>query len=546
MTEFVNQLKGELESTFKEEISVYFDINPHDGLLETHDVDASLKDKLKCLVFIPIISRTYCDPKSFAWEHEFKVFIEQASKDQFGLKIKLPNGNVARRVLPVRIYDLDSTDIKLCESVLGGVLRSVDFIYKSAGVNRPLRANEDHPQDNLNKTYNRDQINKIANSIKEIITALGQNEQKPEILQKEIPKPVSIPRKSNKTKIISGSLILFALIVLGYFFIPKLFKPPEQLDKSIAVLPFINDSPDEENTYFINGIMEEVLNNLQKINEFRVLSRTSTDQYKGPDRPTIPEIAKKLDVNYVVEGSGQKFGNKFVLRVQLITGKNERHLWAESYNREIQQTTDIISVQSEIAQSIAAELKATITPEEKQLIEKTPTTNLTAYDFYQIGREELTKYQSDNSNKAALQKADDLFHKALKYDSTFAQAYSSLAYVYWGKHSSANEYYSENYVDSALILCNIALRFDNRLAEAYTVRGRYYTYKGIINKAIDDFDKALKINPNSCEVYYEKGLIYNNDDFVNSIDNYQKAASLNHGSILPNIKRVISIEYGRA
>ena len=140
VSEFVESLKTELESTFKEEISVYFDINPHDGLLETHDVDASLKDKLKCLVFIPIISRTYCDPKSFAWEHEFKAFVEQASQDQCGLKVKLPISNVASRVLPVRIYDLNTTDIKLCESLLGGVLRSVDFIYKSAGVNRPLRS----------------------------------------------------------------------------------------------------------------------------------------------------------------------------------------------------------------------------------------------------------------------------------------------------------------------------------------------------------------------------------------------------------------------
>ena len=109
VTEFVDNLKGELEATFKEEISVYFDINPHDGLLETHDVDASLKEKLKCLIFIPIISRTYCDPKSFAWEHEFKAFIELASHDQFGLKIKLPNGNVASRVLPIRIHDLNET-----------------------------------------------------------------------------------------------------------------------------------------------------------------------------------------------------------------------------------------------------------------------------------------------------------------------------------------------------------------------------------------------------------------------------------------------------
>ena len=113
VSEFVEALKNELESTFKEEISVYFDINPHDGLLETHDVDDSLKEKLKCLVFIPVLSRTYCDPNSFAWENEFKAFVDQASNDRFGLKVKLPNGNVASRILPVRIHDLDSNDIAL-------------------------------------------------------------------------------------------------------------------------------------------------------------------------------------------------------------------------------------------------------------------------------------------------------------------------------------------------------------------------------------------------------------------------------------------------
>src|SRR5665647_457876 len=158
VTEFVDNLKKELEATFKEEISVYFDINPHDGLLETHDVDASLKDKLKCLVFIPIISRTYCDPKSFAWEHEFNAFVEQASQDQFGLKVKLPNGNVASRVLLVRIHDLDIADIKECESVLGGFLRGVEFIYKEPGVNKPL-STEDDERKNLNNTKYRIQIN---------------------------------------------------------------------------------------------------------------------------------------------------------------------------------------------------------------------------------------------------------------------------------------------------------------------------------------------------------------------------------------------------
>jgi hypothetical protein len=169
VTEFVDNFKKELEATFKEDVSVYFDINPHDGLLETYDVDASLKDKLKCLVFIPIISRTYCDPKSFAWEHEFKAFVDKASQDQFGLKVKLPNGNVANRVLPVRIHDLDTNDIKLCETALGGVLRGVEFIYKSAGVNRSLRSQEDNPHDNLNRTIYRDQINKVALAIRDII-----------------------------------------------------------------------------------------------------------------------------------------------------------------------------------------------------------------------------------------------------------------------------------------------------------------------------------------------------------------------------------------
>ena len=90
-----------------------------------------LKEKLKCLIFIPIISRTYCDPKSFAWEHEFKAFVELASKDQFGLKVKLPGGNVANRVLPVQIHDLDAADIKNCESVhWRSSYRGIEFIYK--------------------------------------------------------------------------------------------------------------------------------------------------------------------------------------------------------------------------------------------------------------------------------------------------------------------------------------------------------------------------------------------------------------------------------
>jgi hypothetical protein len=171
VSEFVEALQTELESTFKEDISVYFDVNPHDGLLETHDVGESLKEKLKCPIFIPIISRTYCDPNSFALQHEFIEFVEQASKDQFGMKVKLPGGNVTNRVLPVRIHDLDNEDVKQCESVLGGVLRGLEFIYREPGVNRPLTP-EDNEKINLNKTRYRNQINKVALGVKDIIQGM--------------------------------------------------------------------------------------------------------------------------------------------------------------------------------------------------------------------------------------------------------------------------------------------------------------------------------------------------------------------------------------
>jgi len=307
-----------------------------------------------------------------------------------------------------------------------------------------------------------------------------------------------------------------------------------KLEKSIAVLPFNNDSPDQENAYFINGIMAEIQSSLQKIGDFRVISRTSVEQYRGESKPTLPEIAKKLNVNYIVEGSGQKYGSKFVLRVQLIAADNEKHLWGKSYEQEIHETTDIINIQSQIAQSIAAELKTIMTPEEKQLIEKTPTANLTAYDFYQRGREEQTKFWF-YGNKTGLKRAQELYRRALGYDSTFAQAYVGLAMVYYDKYSNnIDAYFAESYLDSTLILADQALSYDNHLAEAYWVRGNYYYYsKGSAEQALIEYDKALKYNPNYWEAYSNKGLVYsldfNNLNLVKAIENYSKAVNINHG-----------------
>ena len=128
VTEFVRTLRSELEATFKEDISIYFDENPHDGLLQHHEVDDSLKEKLRCLILIPIVSQTYCDPKAFAWQHELIAFIKLASEDKLGLKTKVGGGNTASRVLPVRIHEVEPRDKKLFEEATGGVMRPIDFI----------------------------------------------------------------------------------------------------------------------------------------------------------------------------------------------------------------------------------------------------------------------------------------------------------------------------------------------------------------------------------------------------------------------------------
>ena len=150
VTEFVNALQEELAATIKEPLTVYFDKNPHDGLLETHHVDKSLEGKLKCLIFISIISQTYCDPKSFVWQHEFVAFNKLVKEDQFGRDIKLSNGNVASRILPIKIHDLDAEDKATIEHEIGGILRAVEFIFRSPGVNRPL-SSTDKREENLSK-----------------------------------------------------------------------------------------------------------------------------------------------------------------------------------------------------------------------------------------------------------------------------------------------------------------------------------------------------------------------------------------------------------
>ncbi len=236
VTEFIDHLKREIEATFKEDVSIYFDENPHDGLLEIHNVDKSLETKLKSLIFMPVISQTYCDPKSFAWQNEFVAFNKMASADQIGRDIKLASGNVCSRIIPIKIHDLDASDTELIENEMGCRLRSIDFIYSSAGVNRPLKP-DDNPDKNLNKTFYRDQINKVANAIKEIIYGLHPDEKKRTTKtyqtgasdytpdkSKRVPGSLANGKKDFRTVIISASVVVFLVIIWRRIFIPKLIQ----------------------------------------------------------------------------------------------------------------------------------------------------------------------------------------------------------------------------------------------------------------------------------------------------------------------------------
>jgi TolB-like protein len=555
VSEFVEALKTELESTFKEEISVYFDINPHDGLLETHSVDKSLGGKLKCLIFIPIISQTYCDSKCFAWQHEFCAFNKLAKKDQFGRDIKLTSGNVASRILPIKIHDLDPDDKTLLENELGGVLRCIEFIYKEAGVNRPLKPNDD-AKENLNKTHYVNQVNKVANAVKEIITAIKKHNQQFEEVSKEVVNAKPEKPKDLKTKLIITSVIILALIVLGYFFIPKLAESSKPVDKSIAILPFRNDSPNDSTTYFINGIMEEILNNLQKIKDIRVISRTSAEQYRNQNK-SISEIAKELGVNYIVEGSGQKYGNAFRLRVQLIMAAKESHLWGESYEQEISEPKDIFKIQSQIAQSIATQLEAEITPQEKQLIDKIPTKNLSAYDAYLKGH---FFYEKDDNTFNG--KAVSWFKESIRLDSTFDMPWTYLSMCYWRNASTSNmpsfkkakqlaERALELNPNSAAALVNMAEILDNeydfsgaeekiKLAlkiepnNLYILRnaGRYYTKLGKADESILFCKQALKNDPyNPTALTYLSLAYFYSGDFTDAWKTLNKFSELGYKGI---------------
>ena len=293
------------------------------------------------------------------------------------------------------------------------------------------------------------------------------------------------PASSNDWKIATYAsiVIIVGLLLINILGREKKF---EELEKSIAVLPFENLSSDEEQAWFSDGITDVIINQLSKISSYRVIGRTSTLKYKE-EKKSIPEIGEELGVNYIIEGTVQRQENAMRISVQLVRVFNEDHIWSDLYDRDLK---DIFNVQTDIAKRIADELKTALTPEEKELVEKKYTENPEAYNLYLQGR-----FFWGTRTEEGLSKSVEYFKKAIALDPDYALAYAGLADAYfiqgyWGWLPK-----EEGYAMAEETVLK-ALGIDNNLAEAHTVMGALHAWKEWNwEKARDELEYAINLDP---------------------------------------------------
>jgi TolB-like protein len=465
VTEFVKSLQEELSATIKEPVSVYFDSNPHDGLLETHNVDKSLETKLKCLIFIPIISQTYCDPKSFAWQHEFCAFNKLAKEDQFGRDIRLNSGNVASRILPVKIHDLDAEDKAAIENEIEGVLRAIEFIYKEPGVNRPLTPN-DSKNDNLNKTDYRNQVNKVANSVKDLLYSIRQSSPTAGSVVQPKSAIMVIGGKHRKVKVIAALFILFFGITLVYLFNKPLdVKSIENSKKTrIAILPFklIGETGGE---YFAAGMKEMLVKHLRANEKLSVPpSLVATDRFLATNLTHL-EIANELNADFLVNASTQKWGDSIRLIIELIDPRKDEVRW----NRDFRTVySNVFEIQEKMAVGISEALEATVSRTTKEKIDRIPTQNVEAYDLYLQGIEYLTRYLEKGFDQQFNRKARQLFLRSIQVDPEFADPYIALATTYFQIRLD-----NKSHIDTLEILINKGLEIYPSFSEGLNLKSQF-------------------------------------------------------------------------
>src|ERR1035437_38573 len=254
---------------------------------------------------------------------------------------------------------------------------------------------------------------------------------------------------------------------------------------SIAVLPFENLSSSKDDEYFSDGVTEDILTQLSKIEKLKVVSRTSVMQYKNTTK-SVREIGKELGVETILEGSVRRFGNRVRIVGQLIDAKTDKHLWADTYDRELK---DIFLIQTEVATKIAASLKTELSSKDKEKLKWNPTKDVNAYGFYLEGREHYNRYKLNENEKAIV-----LFRKALELDPEYALAYTGLADAFAQKAGIFGS--EEAWYDSSIKMSNKAIELNPNLSEGYKSLGVVSAYKGKFHSAIEYDSKALELNPN--------------------------------------------------
>src|SRR5216684_1472275 len=333
-------------------------------------------------------------------------------------------------------------------------------------------------------------------------------------------------RRRNVIMLIAIGVIISA--AAGFFLLPR--ASAHKIDKSIAVLPFQNLSDEKENAYFADGMQDDILTNLSKIGDLKVISRTSVMSYRDGAR-NAREIGKALGVGTLLEGSVRRSGNRVRVNVQLINANNDEHIWAEDYDRDL---TDVFAIQTDLAQKISATLQAKLSPNEKERLDRRPTQDPNAYLLFIQGHDYATR--PDMFRDTSL-KAEQLFEQATKLDPNFAAAFAGLSMVESWAYHSFDPLPARR--DKARTAANEALRLQPDLPEAHLALGfSYYYGDRDYERALAEFDTARRGLPNESQAYLAIGSIQRRQGkWAESNANLEKSAALDpkNANVLINL-----------
>jgi len=293
---------------------------------------------------------------------------------------------------------------------------------------------------------------------------------------------------------------------------------------SVAVLPLANRSGRDEDVYFTDGIHDEILTRLYKIGALKVISRTSVMEYRDSPK-NLRTIGEEIGARYIVEGGVLRAGGQVRINLQLIDAREDEHLWAETYDRELT-VENLLAIQSEIAGQVASSVKAEISPVELAVIEKPPTADLQAYEFYLRGR----NFQAQCCDREQLEATAEMFERAIQLDSTFALAYAGLSmaheHIYWHYDRS------DSRMEMARQLAQRAVELEPGLPEAHWALAEYYYHSFLDwDRALEELAIASASQPNNSDLLLIMGVVRRRKgDFRSAIDDMARAAELDSRS----------------